>query len=415
MTLHWPGLHMQSARGVRRMPLHDRLLAAGAVYGERSGWETPMWFGAPGAAWPREPSIGYQAWFPEVEAECLAVRDGVGFCDMSMYAKIGVHGPDAALLLDRVASAELDMPVGTSAYTPFLNTRGGIEADVTVTRLAPDRFIVLSGHPQQMRDTAILRDAIRPLDRVAVVDETSAFALVSLHGPASRAVLQGLSGDDLSASAFPFGAARMIDLALARVVAVRRSFFGELGYELLVPTEFAHHVYETILAQGAGHGLVHVGMLAMNHCRMEKGFRHFGHDIAEEDTPIEAGLGFAIAWDKPAFAGKEALLAQRAGGPATRFRLVQVALERSSLAHGPYLIHNEPVWKGDAIVGHVSSGAWGFRVGRMLGIASLHHEGGVSKAFLGEGGFEVEVAGERHPIEVSLAPFYDAPGERLRG
>jgi 4-methylaminobutanoate oxidase (formaldehyde-forming) len=416
MTLHWPGHHVETARGIRRLPLHDRLKAAGAVFGERVGWETPMWFGEPGAEWPKEPSIGYQQWFGAVEAECLAARDAVAFCDMSMYAKIGVHGTDAVNLLNRLASAEIDVPVGSSVYTPFLNERGGIEADVTIVRLAEDRFIVLSGHPQQVRDAALLRDGVEPGEYVVIVDETSAYALLSLHGPKSRELLQSLSADDLSAEGFAFGKSKTIDVALARPIVIRRSFFGELGFELLVPTEFSYHVYEALVDAGQKLGLRHAGLLAMNHCRMEKGFRHFGHDIAEEDTPIEAGLGFAIAWDKKApFAGRKALEAQRPKAASPVFRLVQVALVNARLADGPFLIHNEPIWLHDRIVGHVTSGAWGFRVDRSLGIASLNNPEGVTKEWIAKNEFEVEIAGVRHPIEVNLGGFYDPTGARMRG
>ncbi len=417
MTLHWPGHHVHTARGLRRVALHDKLAYSGAVFGERVGWEVPMWFGLKhGAAWPAEPSIGYQDWFPDVQEECLAVQETAGLCDMSMYAKIGVHGIDAVKLLNRVSCAEMDVAPGTSVYAPFLNERGGIEADVTATRLATDRFIILSGHPQQFRDAAFLRDAILPGENVVITDETSAFSLLGINGPRARHILQALSGDDLSAEAFPFAKAKMIDLAYARVTVIRRSFFGELGFELLIPTEFTQHVYEALIKEGEKCGLRHVGLLAMNHCRIEKGFRHFGHDIAEEDTPLEAGFGFAIAWEKPGgFTGLDALRRQRAQGGATAYRLVQIALIESTREAGPFLIHNEPIWKDGHIVGHVTSGAWGFRVQRSLGIASLHHASGVSKSWLEAGGFEVEVAGIRHPIEARLSGFYDPTGVRMRG
>jgi 4-methylaminobutanoate oxidase (formaldehyde-forming) len=210
--------------------------------------------------------------------------------------------------------------------------------------------------------------------------------------------------------------AKTIDLAFARVTVIRRSFFGELGFELLIPTEFTQHVYEALIDKGENYGLKHVGLLAMNHCRVEKGFRHFGHDIAEEDTPLEAGFGFAIAWAKPGgFIGLDALSRQRAQSAAPAFRLVQICLNESTLEAGPFLIHNEPIWKDGHIVGHVTSGAWGFRVQKSLGIASLHRASSVSKSWLEEGGFAVEVAGVRHPIEARLGSFYDPAGARMRG
>lgn len=231
-------------------------------------------------------------------AEELSVSpQAVMVIDQSMYGKIVVQGRDAVQLLNHVGGAEMDVPPGTSVYTQFLNDKGGIEADVT--RQNERSFIVVTGHPSQIRDLALLRAAIRAEWQVELFDATSAFGLVTVHGPNTRAILQSLSGDDLSNGAFPFGAAREIDLAHARVWAMRRSFVGELGYELLIPTEFVAHVVEALETAGKPHGLRPAGMFALGACRLEKGFRHFGHDIGEEDTPLEAGLGFAVSSANP--------------------------------------------------------------------------------------------------------------------
>ncbi len=414
--LAWPGRQIQTARGVRRVPLHAQLQRAGAKFAERSGWEIPMYFDKASDAWPTKPSIGRQAWAREVEAECLAARDGAVIADQSMYAKIVVQGPDAVRALDRVCGANLSVPVGRSVYTQFLNRRGGIEADVTITRLAPTKYIVLTGHPSQTRDQAWIRQHADSAWRFEIFDATSAFALLTLHGPASRAILQTLSDDDLSADAFAFGAAREIDVGYARSWAIRRSFIGELGYELLMPTEFCAQVYEQIQEVGADRGLRHCGLFAINHCRMEKAFRHFGHDIGEDDTPFETGLGFAVDLDKPEqFLGKAALKAQTASGRATKHRTLSIALTDADPVRGPFLIHNEVIKKDGAIVGHVTSGAWGYRTGKSLGLASVHNESGVSKAWIDEGGFAVVVAGQSYAIDVQLGPFYDPTGERMRG
>lgn len=310
----------------------------------------------------------------------------------------------------------MDVAVGTSIYTQFLNGRGGIEADVTVTRLAPQTFMVITGHPSQMRDQGWIRDHADPAWRFEIFDATSAFALLSLHGPRSRAILQALSGDDLSNGAFPFGAAREIDIAYARGWAIRRSFLGELGYELLLPAEFAAGVHDEILAVGKPMGLRHMGMFAMNACRIEKGFRHFGHDIGEDDTPYETGLGFAVALGKAEpFLGREVLARQKAGGAATKQRTVSIRVDGVDAMDGPYLIHNEPVWKGGRIVGHVTSGDWGFRLGAMVGLATVHRDEGVDGAWLYAGGFTVQIAGAFFPATVQLAPFYDPQGLRMRG
>ncbi len=413
--LHWPGRQVETARGVRRVPLHDRLAAAGAVFAERIGWEVPMYFDPSGAGWPEAPSIRRQAWSPFVEAECLAARDAAVLLDQSMYAKILVQGPDAVRALDHVSGARMDVEIGVSVYAQFLNARGGVEADVTATRLGPERFLVVTGHPSQIRDPAWIRAHADPAWRFEIFDATSSYSLLTLHGPRAREILAAISGDDLSNDAFPFGAAREIDLGYARAWAIRRSFLGELGYELLLPTEFSSHIYEALIEAGAPHGLRHAGMFAMNACRLEKAFRHFGHDIGEDDTPFEAGLGFAVDLSKPEFLGRDALAAQKAAhGPATPRRLAVLAAP--TLAEdGPRLAHNETLWKAGALVGHATSGGWGWRLGKMIGLAALHRPEGVSKDWIEEGGFSLRIAGEDRPAELSLAPLYDPKGARMRG
>lgn len=414
--LHWPGRQIETARGVRRVPMHDRLLSAGAVMAERIGWEVPMYFDASGAGWTNRAAAGWQDWSPKVQEECLAARDAAVLIDQSMYGKILVQGPDASKALDRVSGASMDVAVGTSVYTQFLNRNGGIEADVTVTRIAEQQYMVVTGHPSQIRDQAHIHAHADTDWHFEIFDATAAHSLLTLHGPRSRAILQALSGDDLSNEAFPFGAAREIDLAFARVWAIRRSFLGELGYELMIPVEFSAHVYEALMSEGEGHGLRHAGMFALNACRLEKGFRHFGHDIGEEDTPYETGLGFAVKLDKGDFVGRDALSAQKERyKAATPYRTVAVRLPGATAQAGPYLIHNEPIWRGHDLVGHVTSGGWGWRLGAMIGLASLHRDEGVTKDWITEGRFEVQIAGKRHPIEVQLAPFYDPQGEIMRG
>jgi heterotetrameric sarcosine oxidase gamma subunit len=415
MTLHWPGHQLSTARGVRHFPLHDRLLAAGAVMGERVGWEYPLYFDRPGAALPQEPSLGRQAWFPKVEQECLAARDAALLVDQSCYGKLLVSGADAARALNHVSANQMDVPVGRSVYTQWLNDRGGIEADVTATRLAEDEYLVVTGHPSQVRDRAWLRAHLDPGWQVQCHDLTAGYAMFSLSGPRAREMLQALTDADVSNAALPFGAARYMDLGCARAWVVRRSFTGELGYELYPTTDVARHVYEAVLQAGIECGLRHGGFLALNHCRLEKGFVHYGHDVGEDDTPYEAGLGFAVALDKPGgFIGREALLRQHAGGPPAA-RLVSLRLGDASLERGPYLLRNEPIWRDAAIAGYVTSGAWGFRIGASLGMAVVHRSGGVSAAWLAAGGFEVEIAGERHPVELQFAGFYDPGSRRLRG
>ncbi|MGX8014230.1 FAD-dependent oxidoreductase (plasmid) [Mesorhizobium sp. ORM8.1] len=411
--LHWPGRQIETARGIRRVPLHDRLAAAGAVFAEYCGWELPMYFDPKQWAWPTAPSLGWQEWSDKVASECIAARDGVALIDQSMYGKLLVQGPDAVKALNHVCGAQMDVASGVSVYTQFLNPRGGIEADVTVTRLGEQKFLVVTSNP--IRDRAWIEAHADRSWRVEIFDATSAYSFLAIHGPHARSVIASITTEDVSNEAFPFGAAHELDLAYARGLVIRRSFLGELGYELMVPTEFTAGVYEALLQAGNPFGLRHIGIFAISSCRLEKAFRHFDHDIAEDDTPYETGLGFAVDLSKQEFLGKRVLEAQKAGGPTTELRTVCVAVDSASARNGPYLIHNEPVWRGGSIVGHVTSGGWGFRIERMVGLASVHCAGGVTKEWLEQGGFEVQIAGKMHPLAVQLQPFYDPRGERMRG
>jgi len=413
--LSWAGQVVDSARGVRRVQLHENLLSAGACMAERIGWEVPMYYDSSGGGWSDEPSMGWKPWSRLIKEECLAAQQTAVLLDQSMYAKIVVQGPDAANVLNYLCGAQMDVAVGTSVYTQFLNTKGGIEADVTVVRTAQERFLIITGHPSQIRDQHWIKTNALPELNFQVFDATSAYSLLTLQGPAARVILQSLSNDDLSNVAFPFGAAREIDVAHARGWVIRRSFLGELGYEMLFASEFTQGLYSALLLAGKPHGLRHMGMFAMNACRIEKGFRHFGHDIGEDDTPYESGLGFAVALDKDSFIGKQALSQQKATeAPHYKHRLVSIRVPGLTAETGPYLIHNEPLWKNGSIVGHVTSGDWGFRLQTMVGLAAIEHSAGASNAWIDEGGFDVQIAGEKYPAIVQLKPFYDPEGERMR-
>jgi len=414
--LQWPGRQMETARGIRRVALHEPFSKAGAKFAERMGWEVPMYFDPAASDWPTTPSIGYQAWSACVADEVKAVETAAGLLDQSMYAKLLVTGPDAVTLLNHICGAQMDVDVGISVYTQLLNRRGGIEADITVTRIAPTRFMIVTGHPSQARDLAWITANIDPSWQCDVLDMTSAYSLLTIHGPKTRDILQALSTEDVSNTAFPFGAAREMDVAHARAWVIRRSFFGELGYELMIPTEFTAHVYEALIRAGTPHGLRHVGMFGMNACRLEKGFRHFGHDIAEEDTPYETGLGFAVDLTKPDFLGKAALAKQKdTYKAAVPDRLAAISVPSITEQDGPYLSHDETIWKNGEMIGYVTSGGWGHRLGQMIGLATLHRGDGVTKAWIDEGGFSVLIAGKNYPLHAQLAPLYDPKGEKMRG
>ncbi|MDA0983775.1 MAG: FAD-dependent oxidoreductase [Proteobacteria bacterium] len=409
-AMHWPYRQFESARGARRTPFHDRLLAAGACMGELGGWERANWFGTPGSKPYYEYSWGAHNWAAQAREECLAVRDRVALFDQSSMAKFLVQGRDSHRVLNGLGTANVDVPPGRVVYTQWLNDRGGIEADLTVTRLREDEFLVVTSVSSHARDLAHLREAIAPDAHCIVTDVTSGLPMLSLMGPASRALLEKLSGEDLSNTAFPFATSREIEIGYAIVRATRITYVGELGWELYIPAEFALHVFERIVEAGADFGLKFAGFHAMNACRIEKGYRHWGHDIGVEDTPLEAGLAFTCNWEKPGgFTGREALARQREAG-APRKRLVQLRLEDPAAL----VYHEEPIIIDGKIAGSVTSGMVGHRVEASLGMGWVRLEEPVTAARLAQSGIEIEVAGRRVRAQAQLVPHYDPKNHRSK-
>lgn len=409
-AMHWPFRQAESARGVRKSPLHDRLGAAGACFGEVAGFERANWFAPPGTVAEYQYSYGRQNWFEYSAAEHQAVRERVGLFDQSSFAKFVVEGRDAERCLNRICAANVAVPVGKIVYTQWLNERGGIEADVTVTREAEHRFLVVTACATQIRDFTWLRRHIPEEARAAAFDVSSGIAVLSVMGPQSRRLLAKLTDADLSNEKFPFGTSQIIDLAYARVRASRITYVGELGWELYIPSEFTQSVYDEIIRAGMDVGLKHAGYHALNSLRMEKGYRHWGHDIGDEDSPLEAGLGFAVAWSKPdGFIGREALLRQRESGVKRRL----VSFKLNSDKH--LLYHNEPILRDGRIVGRITSGMFGHTLGRPIGLGYVHNEERLATAeWINAGRYELEIATERLPAEASLQPFHDPKGERIR-
>ncbi|MEY2754977.1 MAG: hypothetical protein RJB65_1335 [Actinomycetota bacterium] len=409
-AMHWPFRQPETARGVRKSVLHDRLAARGACFGEVAGWERANWFAPEGVEAAYEYTYGKQNWFPYSGEEHVAVREAVGMFDQSSFGKFLLEGPDAMAVLNRVCCNDVDVPVGRLVYTQWLNERGTIEADLTITREAHDRYLVVTAAATQVRDFQYLKDSIPADARCVAVDITSSMAVLNVQGPRSRDLLQSLTTDDLSNEAFPFGTSQVIDLGYSRVRASRVSYVGELGFELYIPTEFAQNVFDVIVEAGAAYGLRLAGYHALNSLRMEKGYRHWGHDISPDENPIEAGLSFCVAWDKPGgFVGREALLAAKAA--PVHQRLAQFAL----LDSDHMLYHNEPIWRDGVLVGRVTSGMFGHTVGVSLGMGYVSNDGQpVSREWVLEGTYEIEIAGERVPARVSMAPFYDPKSERTR-
>ena len=407
--MHWPYHQNTTSRGIRRSPLHERLKKLGACFGEVAGWERPNWF-APEGVEPRyEYSYKRQNWFPHAAAEHAAVRESVALFDQTSFAKFLVQGRDAEMVLQRICSADVAVPAGKVVYTTWLNERGGIEADLTVTRLSETEYLVVTGAAVGVRHFHWLKSHIPEDAHCIATDVTSAHAVIGVMGPNSRALLSRVTNADLSNEAFPFGTSQEIDLGMARVRALRITYVGELGWEIYAPSEFAAGVLETILAEGEAHGLRPAGMHVLDSCRIEKAFRHWGHDISDEDTPLEAGMGFTCRFDKNVpFIGRDALLKQKETG-LTR-RLVQFALDDPE----PLLYHNEPIYRDDEIVGYLTSGNYGHALGRAIGLGYVKSPDGASKEYIESGRYEIEVACERHSAQASLRPLYDPKAERVR-
>jgi 4-methylaminobutanoate oxidase (formaldehyde-forming) len=408
-AMHWPFRQVETARGVRRSPVHDRLVALGACLGEGGGWERPNWYAPEGVEPVYEYTYGRQNWFEHSAAEHRACREGAAYFDQTSLAKLLVQGPDACAVLNRISSAEVDVEPGTSVYTTWLNDRGGIEADLTVNRLDEERFLVVTAFSTQVKDADWIARHTPDGARMTVTDVTSGYAVLGVFGPRARDIVAPLTDADLSNEAFPFGTLQEIDLAYARAIAVRRTYMGELGWELYVPTEFALGAFDALWESGAPNGLVAAGYHAMNSLRMEKAYRHWGDDIGDEDTPLEAGLSWGVAFDKPGgFIGHDALVAQRDTG-VTR-RLVQFRLDDP----GPLLYHDEPVLRDGQLVGRITSGMYGHTVGAALGMSYVDCEPGTPRAQVLEGTFEVDVNGVLVPATASYRPFYDPDSLRIR-
>jgi 4-methylaminobutanoate oxidase (formaldehyde-forming) len=408
-AMHWPFWQPETARGVRRSALHDRLAARGACFGTVMGWERPNWYARPGMEPAYRYSFGRQNWFPCAAEEHRAVREAVGLFDQSSFAKLRLEGPDATTVLQTLCANDVDVPPGRIVYTAMLNRRGGIECDLTVTRLADDAYLVVTAAAAATHDADWIRRHLGGA-RAVLTDVTSAHAVLGVMGPRSRELLARLTDADLSNASFPFAASREIWLAAAPVRATRITYVGELGWEIYVPTEFAPAVHDAIAAAGEDLGLRHAGYHAMDSLRMEKAYRSWGHDLGGDDTPLEAGLEFAVRWDKATgFTGREALLAQRER--PLRRRLVVFTLDDPE----PLLYHDEPIWRDGALVGRITSGAYGHTLGRAVGMGYVAHPDGVSDAFVASGRWELEVACERHGARAHLAPPYDPKSLRVRG
>ncbi|MCI0626951.1 MAG: FAD-dependent oxidoreductase [Acidobacteria bacterium] len=408
-AMHWPFRQPETARGIRRSPLHDKLAGRNACFGEAAGWERPNWF-APNDVQPvYDYAIGRQNWLPYSETEHRCIREQVGLIDVTSFTKFKVQGEDALPLLQSLCTKDLEVPIGTVVYTLMLNRRGGIECDITVTRTDEQTFLIYSGAGAYGRVLGWIRSHIRPNQRVSIIDTTSSEGVIAVMGPESRTLLSRLTSADLSNEAFPFSTSQEIDVTFAMCRASRVTFVGELGWELAIPTEHVAMVYGELVGAGEDLGLADVGYHALDSLRIERGYRHYGSDITSRDTPLEAGLGFVLNFKKNTnFIGLEAMMEQKANGLKRRMAVFQLKDTE------PIMFHHEPIWRDGNLVGQITSAAYGHTVGRAVGLGYVACDNGVSREFIESGSYEIEIAAERFPATASLEPPYDAKGIRVR-
>ena len=403
---HFPFRQKDTARGIRRTPFHDRLVKNGAVMGELAGWERANWF----ARKDQLPSYEYgwkrQNWFDNWAEEHKAIRNNIGLYDMSSFGKLLIQGSDAENFLNHVCGADLSIPNGKIVYTQFLNTNGGIEADVTIARLAEQKYLVVTPAATRLADQARLIHFAKHFN-VVITDVTSSEGILALMGPNSRKLLEQISPNDFSNDAFPFGTAQKIEIGLGQARAHRVSYVGELGWEIYISTDMASHVFDVILEQGNSMDLKLCGLHMMDSCRSEKGFRHFGHDITAEDHVLEAGLGFAVKTSKEDFIGKEAVIQKKETGLDKM--MMQFILEDPA----PLLYHNEPIVRNQEIVGYLSSGSYGHHLGASIGMGYVPMKEETVEDLLSSD-YDIEVAGTRFKAQASIKPLFDPTHSRMK-
>ena len=403
---HFPYRQMATARGIRRTPFHEHLKAQGAVFGEVAGWERANWFADEGQKAEYEYSWGRQNWFENSKREHEAVRNNVGMYDMTSFGKIRVDGPQAEAFLNYVCGNDVSVPVGKIVYTQFLNSRGGIEADVTVTRLSETSYIVVTPAATVQRELSWMRK-VQDRFNVVVMDMTAAEGVLAVMGPNARKLLEKVSPHDWSNENHPFGQAHEIELGMGLARAHRVTYVGELGWELYVWSDMAAHAFETLYEAGKDLNLKLCGMHMMDSLRIEKAFRHFGHDITEEDHVLEAGLGFAVKTAKENFIGRDAVLAKKETG--LDMRMVQFKLDDPEAM----IYHNEPILRDGEIVSYVTSANYGHTLGAGIGMGYVPCKGEKPDQVLASK-YEIEIAGVKVDAEASLKPMYDPKSERVK-
>ena len=405
---HWPFKQPETARNVRCSAFHDRLAGRGACFGVVAGWERANWFAPQGVAPKYEYSWGPQNWFAYSAAEHMAVRENVGAYDLSSMSNFLLQGRDATAALQIICANNVDVAAGRVVYTQLLNKRGGIEADVTVTRLGRDKYFIVTPGATANRDFDWIQRHLPEDAHAVLTDLTSAYSMLAIMGPKSRHLLSELTDADLCNESFPFATAREIDVAYARPLAIRMSFVGELGWELYIPTEFSANVFDALMGAGEKYNLKLVGLHALDSLRLEKSYKHWGADITPDDTPFEAGLGYCVKMDRGDFIGREALKTQLAGG--IKRRLVTFTLADPE----PLIYHDEPVYRDGKPIGENTHGAYSHLFGCAIGMCYLENPAGIRDGWIRSGSYEINVAGKKYPINIHLKPPYDPQHARPR-
>jgi 4-methylaminobutanoate oxidase (formaldehyde-forming) len=402
----WPNREPETGRNLRRSALHDRLAAQGACFGVKAGWERPNWFAGPDAKPEIHYAFGRQNWFPQQALEHRACRERVALFDQSGFAKFLVRGPDATALLQRLCGANVDVPLRKLVYTGMFNRRGGFESDLTLVRTSATEYYAVTGTAQGARDMDWIRRHVQAGERAEIVDVTSACGVLGVMGPHARTLLSRLTPAALDSGNFPFATCQDIEIGSASARALRVTYVGELGWELHIAAEQMLAVYEALIEAGADLGLTNAGHYAINSLRLEKGYRAWGADLSPDDTPLEAGLGFALDWSKP-FLGRDALLAQRKQ-PLHR-RLVVFLLTDPE----PTLWGSEPIYRNGVLVGYTTSGSYAHTLGTGIGMGYVRISEPTAPNWIETGAYEIGISGDRCPARPHLRAPYDPERKRI--
>src|ERR1044071_7249260 len=404
----WPNREFETGRGMLKSPLHEKLASQGACFGVKNGWERPNWFARGNGPAIAKYSFGRQNWFDCHAAEHRATREAVAVFDQTGFSKFLFKGRDALSVLQRLCGNNIDVAVGQAVYTGMFNARGGIESDLTVIRIATSEFLIITGSSQTVRDFDWIMRNLGSEEHAELVDVTRGFSVIGVMGPRSRTLLGRVTDADLGNAAFPFLSSQVVGLGKATVRAVRITYVGELGWELHVPMDQAIEVYDTLMSAGTDLGIVNAGHYAINSLRLEKSYRAWGAELSQDDTPLEAGLGFAINWNKP-FIGREALEKQKKAG--LKRRLVIFVLNDPE----PVLWGSEPILRDGKPVGYTTSGSYGHTVGGAIAMGYVNHSEPITDDFIKSGRYEIDIAGTKYSAKGLLRPPYDPQRARILG